>query len=168
MHIALSREQIHVGRIFTLESCPFPGRSVYVAQKPLGASGNTWSLQRPRENEAEGAAQSRFVPVRTRVPRQEPWGAPAGSHGRAVAPAWALSGLVLGPNPEMLRGHPGGLRVPAVPKAPVPAVSKKLLLLCVRSFGKHIRVEHTCTGPRACAGTLLDPYLLQLIIYDYK
>lgn len=48
--------------------------------------------------------------------------------------------------------------MPAVPKAPVPAVSKKLLLLCVRSFGKHIRVEHTCTGP----GRVLERYLIRI------
>lgn len=102
MLIALSREQIHVGRrIFTLESRPFPGRSVYVAQKPLGASGNTWSLQRPREEEAEGAAWGRFVP------RQERWGTPVGFHGRAVAPGWALPGLVQGSNPEIPEGSQG-------------------------------------------------------------
>lgn len=97
MLIALSREQIHVGRrIFTLESRPFPGRSVYVAQKPLGASGNTWSLQRPKERLGAGF-----------VPRQERWGMPLGFHGRAVAPGWALPGLVQGSNPEIPEGSQG-------------------------------------------------------------
>lgn len=61
-------------------------------------------------NEAEGAAWSRFVPVGTRISKQETWGTPAEFHDRAVALAWALSGLVPGSNPGMPRGHPGGLR----------------------------------------------------------
>lgn len=160
MRIALSREQIHVGRIFTLESRPFPGRSVYVAQKPLGASGNTWSLQRPRENEAEGAAWSRFVPVGTCSQK--------GNVGNAGRVPWQSCGPGLGSlgacpgfqsrNAEGPSQWAPELRVPAVPKAPVPAVSKKLLLLCVCSFGKHIRVEHTCTGP----GRVLERYLIRI------
>lgn len=40
----LSQEQIHVGRIFTLESCPFPGRSIYVAEKSFRVSANTGNV----------------------------------------------------------------------------------------------------------------------------
>lgn len=147
MLIALSREQIHVGRrIFTLESRPFPGRSVYVAQKPLGASGNTWSLQRLKERLGAGLFLDR-----------------KGGECRldSTAELWPRAGLSLGlsrvPIPKFQRA----------PKAPVPAVSKKLLLLCVCSLGSTSEWS-TCPQPWACAGTLLDPYLLQLIIYDYK
>lgn len=50
VRVALAKEPIRVGRIFTLESCPFPGRSVNVAEKSLGGGANTaWSLQRPTE-----------------------------------------------------------------------------------------------------------------------
>lgn len=149
MHIALSREQIHVGRIFTLESRPFPGRSVYVAQKPLGASGNTWSLQRPREMKPRGSLElvcshGDTFPSRKRREHQ------------LDSMAELCPGL--GSNPEMLRGRRRGLRVPAVPKAPVPAVSKKLLLLCVCSLGRHSRVEHTWPGP----GRVLGRYLIRI------
>lgn len=64
MHIALSKEQIPVGRIFTLASCPFPGRSIYVAEESLGVSANARGVYKDRgENEAGGLARGRFDPV---------------------------------------------------------------------------------------------------------
>lgn len=166
MHIALSREQIHVGRIFTLESRPFPGRSVYVAQKPLGASGNTWSLQRPRENEAEGAARSQFVRVGM---------FPNGSCGESQLSSWQSCGLGLGslwacPGFQSRNAIPAGSGAPCASGSQGSGSSceqESAATVCVLLWEAHPSGAHL-HRPRACAGTLLDPYLLQLIIYDYK
>lgn len=52
--------------------------------------------------------------------------------------------------------------------AAIPAVSKNLLLLSVCSFQGTGERNHLRPGPQKCAVKLLDMYLLQLIIYDYK
>lgn len=55
------------------------------------------------------------------------------------------------------------------PKAGLTAVSKKLLLMSVVSFQRaRLRGAYPHSGPEKRAVKLLDTYLLQLIIYDYK
>lgn len=53
---SLSQEQIHVGRIFTLESCPFPGRSIYVAEKSFRVSATqvTFTMTKGKTEQKKG------------------------------------------------------------------------------------------------------------------
>lgn len=69
--------------------------------------------------------------------------------------------------PYLARGVPD-LSVPLCSVAPAPAVSKKLLLMAVFFQRAHLSGTRLRPGPDECAVKLLDTYLLQLIIYDYK
>jgi len=157
---------MRVRRIFTLESCAFPGRSRQVAENHSESAPARVELTESRgKPNPEEPLNSRWV--RVTAAARDPSGAPSWRWDRGSGSARPFQVPVLRADAqrEHLAGRGSGTRR----ARGLEAASEKRPLLPACSFQRaRLSGASLRRGPEMRAVKLLDTYLLQLIIYDDK